>query len=502
MALNKVADKLPWLLALLLVQPVGAAVEDIRYVNATTLNVRAQPSVGAPVQARLKINQAVTLRNNNGRWCEITASALERPGYTDCQYLARQALTLAAIETETADLILELNRLAARSRHDLPSESVDWGWAYEKSPVEFQRIFEQLFQQFEKHFALSPSLRTYVDYERLLAGLTWLPAHSLKPMPGKLEALYKARAEQLRAMRKALTADFSSGSTPLVRRAITATLGEVLEARQAARYTEQSRLSQKAERSFFHDERWAVGWAGGPLVGRFKMPLGQGVGYRIKFDGNSAASLADVFEMAKVHRAAVSTTFQREDSSGDLSRMQTGWDGKFEFVTLATALPVWGVTDKGLVRGQLRKVSYGGGSCSDGSEATNAELVFPEPVAGTLHAAFISSVPIDPAQARVTLKRRTWLEPLYSDETTFSHRIQAEIDLDGDGVADLRTTIKEDHSVSQRNFPQLAGASGSAWRGWYLRPVAGWYEQNIYQLEVNENGRWHSLSLYNLVTCT
>jgi len=205
---------------------------------------------GRPVQARLKINQAVTLRNSNGRWCEITASALERPGYTDCQYLARQALTLAAIETETADLILELNRLAARSRHDLPSESVDWGWAYEKSPVEFQRIFEQLFQQFEKHFALSPSLRTYVDYERLLAGLTWLPAHSLKPMPGKLEALYKARAEQLRAMRKALTADFSSGSTPLVRRAITATLGEVLEARQAARYTEQSRLSQKAERSF------------------------------------------------------------------------------------------------------------------------------------------------------------------------------------------------------------------------------------------------------------
>ena len=233
-----------------------------------------------------------------------------------------------------------------------------------------------------------------------------------------------------------------------------------------------------------------------------KKPLGQGTTYRINFDGYNAGTVADVFEMAKAHRTAVSTTFSRRDTSGGLSQMQAGWDGKFEFVTLAVTLPVWGVTDKGLVRGQLRKVSYGGDACSDNRETTHAELVFPEPIAGTLHAAFISSAPIDPAQVRVTLKRRTWLEPLYSDETTFSYRIQAEIDLDGDGVPDLRTTIKNDHSVSQWDFPRLAGMSGPAWQGWHLRPAAGWYANDVYQLEVNESGRWRPLSLYNLVTCT
>ncbi len=500
MAHGKVLGKLPCLLALALTPPVGATDGENRYVVATVLIVRAQPVATAAVQTRLKINQPVTLLNTAGRWCEITVAGLEHPGYTDCQYLARQALTLASIETETADLILELNRLAARHQSWLPSESIDWSLVHEKSSAEFLRIFERLFQQYEKHFALSPSLRTYVDYQQLLSIITRVPQQNGKPLPVELEALTKARTKQLLTMRKALTTDFTGSEAPPVRRAITTTLNEVLQARQAARYA--ATPAQRPEPSFFRDGRWAVGWAGGPLVSRMKKPLGQGAAYRIRFDGYDAGVLAGVFEMTKAHRTAVSTTFTRKEFPGDLSQMHAGWDGKYEFVSLVTTLPVWGITDKGLVKGQLHRVSYGGDACSDNRETTSAELVFPEPVTGTLHAAFISSAPIDPAQVRVTLRRRTWLEPLQSDETTFSHRIKAEIDLDGDGVPDLRTTIKNDHSVSQRNGPQLAGLSGPAWQGWQLRPVAGWYENNIYQLEINEDGRWRPLSLYNLVTCT
>jgi hypothetical protein len=501
MVRSKIAGRLPLLLALLLTLPVCAADGDTRYVSATMLNVRARPASGAFVQARLKLNEAVTLHNAKGSWCEITASGLEQPGYADCQYLASRPLTLAAIETGAADLILELNRLVARYDARLPRESVDMGLAYEKSPAEFLRIFEQLFDQFAKHFALSPSLRTYDDYQRLLAIFTQTMGQRGSSLTARFEALQKSSVERLPAMRKALTTDFSSGGEP-VRRGITATLGEVLEKRQAARNAPKPGAQSGAPVSFFRDGRWAVGWAGGPLVERMKMPLGQGVGYRIRFDASRAAALADVFEMAKVSRSPVGTTFRRSDSLvGGLFQMQPAWDGGFEFVTLVVALPVWGVTDKGLVRGQLRKVAFNGDACLDGPP-THAEVVFPEPLAGTLHAAFISSASIDPALARVTLKRRTWLEPLYSDETTFSQRVQAEIDLDGDGVPDLRTTIKEDRPVSRQAFPPLAGPAGPAWQGWHLLPVAGWYAHDVYQLEVNDSGQWRSLSLYNLVTCT
>lgn len=500
MVRSQIAGRLLGLLAVLLTLPVCAAAGDTRYVSATTLNVRVRPVSDAFVQARLKLNQAVTVHNTKGSWCEITASGLAQTGYVDCQLLARQPLSLAAIEAKTADLILELNRLVARYEVSLPGESVNLGAAYEKSPTEFLRIFEQLFDLFAKHFAFSPSLRTYADYQRLLAVFTETLARQGSPLPARFEALKKMAAERLPGMRKALTTDFSSGDVP-VRRAITATLVELLEKRQAARHAAKPDRPPETPASFFRDGRWAVGWAGGQLAERMEMPLGQGVGYRIRFDASLAAALGDVFEMAKAYRSPVSTTFRRGDSLGGFSQMQPTWDGGFEFVTLAVTLPVWGVTDTGLVRGQLRKVAYNGDACSDGPP-TQAEVVFPQPLSGTLHAVFVSSAPIDPALAKVTLKRRSWLEPLYSDETTFSLRVQTEIDLDGDGKPDLRTTLKEDRPVSQQVFPRLASASGQSWHGWHLLSVAGWYAHDVYQLEVNENGRWRSLSLYNLVTCT
>ncbi len=125
------------------------------------------------------------------------------------------------------------------------------------------------------------------------------------------------------------------------------------------------------------------------------------------------------------------------------------------------------------------------------------EVVFPQAVRGDLHGVFASSVPIDPARAVVNVRKRTFLAPLLSDETTFTHRVDMSVDVDGDGVADLRTTVSNDTSVNGVSMHRPPGRL-SHW----IRPVAGWYANDVYALEINEEGWWRVLSLYNLVTCT
>lgn len=66
------------------------------------------------------------------------------------------------------------------------------------------------------------------------------------------------------------------------------------------------------------------------------------------------------------------------------------------------------------------------------------------------------------------------------------------VDLDGDGVPDLRVLISSDTAVGQGPPLKRVG----------YQTVAGWYANDVYQLEANVDGQWRVLSRYAVVTCT
>ena len=138
---------------------------------------------------------------------------------------------------------------------------------------------------------------------------------------------------------------------------------------------------------------------------------------------------------------------------------------------------------------------FAGDACSAGAGDTAAEFVFAKPLPANVHGVVISSAPIDAAHAKVTVRKRSFLGPLLSDENTLTNETVVEVDLNGDGIADLRSRVSTDASVSR--FDGRGSREGAR-----FVHVGGWYAYDIESLEVNENGRWRMLSIYDVVTCT
>lgn len=478
-----------------------------RYSHASELNVRATPATNAPLVGKLAINQSVALlRQHDNRWCEIESAGNSLRGYVDCSFLQASPLTLDQIDLEAAKLVLELNQ------HTLHVESSSYGNYIPDNRPELSRQLDALAILLERHFAISPSLHTYRDYNRLLLavqGQSWAPG----------KKFVASHLGQLAAMRAVLSQDFAAKATVPVRQSINARVNLLLQQRRHGDVAHKAQpegpgreqgliagMRQPAGKtSFFSKDKWAVGWSGGPMVQRLRNRDAEGVAYALSFSGNGPWALAEVYEMAKALRVSVKASFSTMGSKGnELSRAQATVGEGAETLALALRLPIWAITAEGLVAGTLRKVSYGGDACSENQNVpTSAEMVFSAPVRGEIQGVFVSNAPIDPARAVIHVNKRTILEPLNPDghETTFTHRVEALVDLDGDAVPDLRTVVSNDTSVGSMSGDGLMSAVARGNHGYLLR-VAGWYAFNVYMLQVNEEGWWRTLSRYDLVTCT
>lgn len=477
------------------------------YSHASELNVRATPAANATLVGKLAINQPVALlRQHDSRWCEIESADGALRGYVDCSFLQASPLTLEQIDLEAAKVVLDFNR------HTLHVESSSYGNYIPDNRPEVSRQLDALATLLERHFAISPSLHTYRDYNRLLLtvqGQSWAPG----------KKFVASHLGQLAAMRAVLSQDFAAKATVPVRYPINARVNLLLQQRRHGDVAHKARpegpgreqgliagAPQPAEKtSFFRKEKWVAGWAGGPMVHRLRNRDAEGVAYALNFSGNGPWALAEVYEMAKALRAPVKASFGKVGSKdNELSRAQATVGEGAETLVLELRLPVWAITAEGLVAGTLRKVSYGGDECSQNQTVpTAAEVVFAAPVRGEIHGVFVSNAPIDPARAVIHVNKRTILEPLNSDghETTFTHRVETTVDLDGDGVADLRSIISNDTAVGAHDGSGLMPAVARGIGGYFFR-VAGWYAFNVYMLQVNEDGWWRTLSRHDLVTCT
>lgn len=494
---------------------VCAQTADTRYVLATELRLRAAPHSAASAIGQLRINEPVELKGaQDGTWCPISARGEALHGWVGCAYLAPQPLTLDRIGEDIASATLALYR-TTHAYSDSAAPQLEFTTRFVDPPVA-RGLLENLFAQLERHFALSPSIHTLADYENLTATVGQLTDAS-KADPS-LAAPTSSRGGMLERMRRLLVQSDTTSGLPVVQHPATATLRMVLaermpgSTRRAAKRAEAlaraTRDASPASRSsFFHDELWSVGWAGGPLVRRNPGRDLEGVAYTVNFDGASYRTLAGVYEMAKAHRIPVKAEFKAISGKGELAQTRSVTDGGPDGLVLRMRLPVWGITADGLVPGVLRLVSYGGDVCSESDSrnlATAVEVVFPKAVRGDLHGVFATNAVIDTEKAKVTVRKRTFLEPLRdSFETTLTHRVDMRVDLDGDGVDDLRTVVSQDTSVGRREewMQDYALASPTIDRRW-LRPVAGWYAYNVYMLQANHDGWWQPLSIYNVVTCT
>lgn len=511
-----VRQGLAWLIAAGTVLPGFTQPSATRYNHATQLKLRAKPALEAQVLAQWQINQAMTLLGQRDkRWCDVASPDATQRGFVDCSYLGEAPLTLAQVEIDAAGAALALNRLLVAAGGE------GYEQVFPKNLQPARDSLEKLLNFLERHFALSPSLYTYGDFSRLLQTLlNENPEGTEDKNRLALRSLALGRLGQLAAMRAALSQDFAAAAFDPVRHPIGNRLNLLLQQRRHGDVAASAKprrdagmelgvamgiAEPAAKVSLFRETKWAAGWAGGALVRRMRSRDSQSVVYSVAFDGNGPWALADIYEMAKALRVPVKARFGLMEPQGnELSyAMPTAGTG-VETLVLELRMPVWAITEHGLVAGSLRAASFGGDACAgDTKVGTRAEVVFPGPVKGDIHGIFASNALIDPARALVTVRKRTFLDPIYpnGDGTTFTHRVDMTVDIDGDGVADLRTVVSNDTSVSSMPHDGFMHAAGALSRG-RIRHVAGWYANDIYMLQANEGGWWRTLSRYNLVTCT
>jgi hypothetical protein len=249
--------------------------------------------------------------------------------------------------------------------------------------------------------------------------------------------------------------------------------------------------------SFFSQGKWASGWAGGPKIRRRhgSQPPAYVAGFG---NGGNEFLFDNLYEMAKAHKAPVHLRFVTTPVQQILSDT-----GKLDAPILETKLPVWAITADGLVAGELRKARLGPDDSACFGSPGFAEFVFERPLKGRIYGVFASNAPIDPGTVKVTVGNNTSLTGSGLDngiDGRLTHSEDVSVDIDGDGVDDLQVLLSTDHSANlERPRPRHALFTGN--HGGFLR-VAGYYDHNSYSLQVNEDGRWRWLYLYDLVTCT
>jgi hypothetical protein len=472
----------------------GEAPPNMRYSHASQLTLRAAPAGDAAALGRLPINQPLLLLGQQGRWCEVRPPDVEQAGFVDCAFLAPEKLDVVAIEEEAARLLR--------------------GLLDKNSPLDQAQELNRLFRQIERHFALSPSLYAYNDYEMLYETVK---EHSKNLENQDLTPLFQlpAHAAKLQAMLRDLSRSSWEGDSITVRHSIVR--GVVVSDRvwMGERYLDRFVISpgepmpdeggvsdwdffKSAGTSFFGRGKWAVGWVGGPRIGRVhgsRPPV-----YRAGFNnGGNAPLLSGVYEMVKAHRLPVKVNL----AATDIEQESSDPPLKKEALALETNLPIWAITASGLVQGRLRRAALGSDDSACWGSPGFAEIEFDRPIDKRIYGVFATNADFDPALAKIVVNDRTFLEGsmLGGEGSTLTYREEASVDLDGDGVADLRVLLSTDHSAHRDDAHALHVSFTKARRGGFRR-VAGWYAYDTYLLLANEDGQWRLLSRYNLVTCT
>lgn len=94
----------PWGVALVLSAMLGDATSaEVRWIQGSWVNIRKAASNNAAVVEHLIVNTEVSLLSQQGNWCEIAVQAPETHGYATCSMLGRQMVSLEEVRAESLD---------------------------------------------------------------------------------------------------------------------------------------------------------------------------------------------------------------------------------------------------------------------------------------------------------------------------------------------------------------------------------------------------------------
>jgi hypothetical protein len=345
-----------------------------------------------------------------------------------------------------------------------------------------QRVPRERISEFRKNvrrlFAASPSITSLGLYAYGLS------SDSIAEQPS--EADMPAILAEFSQMQSALTRDFrEEPPRPPAFQGLPLATQEVRGARAPAG-------------SLFARPDEVTGWArmnepfSAPM--RTREPLA--TSYAVDFDGPSIATLAPIYELAKHLRRKVDVSL----THSPMGKLEPG-EPLFDIDTavLTAEVPAYAITRRGLVAGKFTRVGFFGGACDD-RQPTAAEFTFDEPVDDVVLAVFVTGVNIDTKRARVRVDEQ--VSPRFVDPVNggaITKRVAYTVDLNGDGVAELRGVSRRDTEPENDDIYRM--------RGGFLPdpqvlPVAGWYADDFDYLDANIGGRWLRLSTYYVVTCT
>jgi hypothetical protein len=84
----------------------GAQAAQLHYVQASRASLRAQASAGASVLGYVTTNTELRIVSRAGDWCDVEVQAAQQRGFISCALLSEQKLTLEAIDSKLKDSTL------------------------------------------------------------------------------------------------------------------------------------------------------------------------------------------------------------------------------------------------------------------------------------------------------------------------------------------------------------------------------------------------------------
>jgi hypothetical protein len=216
--------------------------------------------------------------------------------------------------------------------------------------------------------------------------------------------------------------------------------------------------------------------------------------YAVNFDGPSFASLSPVYELAKHLRKNVTVELSNHPVD---DREQAAAVFDINTAVLTTELPAYAITRRGLIPGKFTRIGFFGSGCSD--RQPTAEFTFAEPVNDVVLSVFVTGVNINTTRAHVQVAEQ--LFPSFGDEINggaIRKRLTYSVDLNGDGIAELRGVSQRDAEPDDDDIYSMGGSFFPTPR---MIPVAGWYPNDFDYLDANIGGRWLRLSTYHAPSC-
>jgi len=393
---------MPLFLFLFLLLTFTAPAASTLYVQASRLNLRAEPNEKAKLVGRLPIGTEVNTEEKKGDWCKVGAAKDKQAGFVLCSLLAAEKPTLEAIDAKLAKA--------------KPNTSE----------------FEDLFA---RKFLLSPSIFTLLDYRKAI-GLSQPDDTEVGP-DGKPYRSSLPKDRLSGDLIKSFSGTVSGNDfRPVISKDV---FWPWADPNPNPSYPGQKFYppAPKIRTSLFRRVEDAMAWIGEPFLKQshaeiFKSPSGKAEARYLTTAGTHS-HLWPLAELAKASISSFEAVLGPPIANHDLGDTSIGGAGEIQF-HFPDRVPIFFVTRRGAMPGELLdlKGALGEPGCVDADEHSGATFALSAPAS-------------DAIQILLLLP---WKKTLSNQVKPTKSGAWSLLDIDGDGIADFAWTDRTEPGVA------------------------------------------------------